>query len=348
MLQNQKKYLFLIFKIVVACGLIYLIYRQVHWQDYSHEGVTQRGLRTYFIEINPALAIPGLAGFVLSIIFIATRWKTLLKVQSIHIPMWKMIKLTFLGEFFNTIVPGTVGGDLVKAANVSKHTSRKATVWLSVFLDRTLGLASLAVLAIAMTSAILALGLETPKRMKTPAIAALGAMMVVTTIGLFLLSRRFRGIFHLQKIYSRLSIAKHLQEAGQAARLYRSAPGVLLRAVCLTIAAHLSWIGGLALLGTSLSLNVPIYAYFVYVPLIYIAGAVPTTPGGVGLVEGLFVFFFITVNPSAALALAVMARMSRIIAALPGFVVFLFGTKLSPSIDQLQSDTEDKPCRGGS
>ncbi len=119
-------------------------------------------------------------------------------------------------------------------------------------------------------------------------------------------------------------------------RVYRSRMGVLLRAICITLGAHVFFVGAIAMVGWSLALDVPWYAYFVYVPLIYIAGAVPITPGGVGLVEGLYQAFFAATlgcPASKVLALALLARLIPMFWGLPGAVVAVTGPKLPKEQD---------------
>jgi hypothetical protein len=77
----------------------------------------------------------------------------------------------------------------------------------------------------------------------------------------------------------------------------------------------------------------------VYLPLIYIIGAVPITPGGVGLVENLYVEFFQGpgVNASTIVAMAMFARILPMLWGLPGLWVAIHGPKLPPS-EQMQQE----------
>ena len=112
----------------------------------------------------------------------------------------------------------------------------------------------------------------------------------------------------------------------------------------MTFAVHLLFVGSIALMGMSLSLDMPWYNYFVYVPLIYIVGAVPITPGGIGLVEGLFQAFFVSAlcGPSKILALALLARVIPMCWGIPGAVVAVTGPKL-PKKKELQAELDIDP-----
>jgi uncharacterized protein (TIRG00374 family) len=273
---------------------------------------------------------------------VALRWWFLLRLQRIRIGLWETIRLTFLGQFYKAVVPGTVGGDLVKAYYVSKHTQKKAALLVSMFVDRLLGLAELTMLAAVMISIVLAARLEPWSKIATPAISTGVIVVLVTGMLVFLLSQRFRRLFRLQKFYRRLPIAHHIEAAGDAARLYRRRYRQLLQATAITIGAHILFVGAIWMLGLSLRLDgIAWYSYFVYVPLIYIIGAVPITPGGVGLIEQLYVTYFVSaaahVSPSIVLTMALLARLIPILLALPGAVVAITGPRL-PKVQAMQRE----------
>jgi hypothetical protein len=299
------------------------------------------GFRSSLLNINKALLAVGFCGFGISMLIIAVRWWFLLRLQDIRIRFWEVIRLTFLGQFFNQVVPGTVGGDLVKAYYVSKHTPKKAAVLVSVFVDRVLGLTELTLLAAVMVVAVLIGGMETFDTVREPVLYVVVVTGIVVMALVFLLSSRFRSMFHLQRFYQRLSIARHVAAAGDAARLYRQRLPALLKAIGATFGAQFVWIMSITLLGVSIGLSEHIkwYNYFTYIPLIYIIGAIPLTPGGVGIVEGFYIRFFSMVNPSAILVLAMLARIIPILWGLPGIIVAVTGPKL-PKVEQMQAELQ--------
>jgi len=277
---------------------------------------------------NMWLIVGACAAFLASMLMVAFRWRFLLAVQSVHIGLWESVRLTFLGQFFNAVVPGTVGGDLVKAYYVSKHTQRKAAVVVTTFVDRMIGITELALLAAAMVAVVWMGGLVGPQTVGAMGLTIAVVLAVVALAFTFVLSSRFRKVLHLEKLYGRLPLAYHFAAAGDAARIYRDRAGSLVWAMAMTVFAHVTFIGSIGLVGASLSLPSGWYEYFLYVPLIYIVGAVPVTPGGVGLVEKLYVVLFASAAPSGALALALLARGVQVLCGLPGLVVAVTGPKL--------------------
>ncbi len=329
MSRKLKKALLTALKFAIAAALLGWVLGDVEWDEFF---ATLR-------RANFLLLVCALGGFVAALVVIGVRWWFLLRTQQIPIRLWEVIRLSFLGQFFNAVVPGTVGGDLVKAYYAAKHTPHKGAAMITVFVDRLMGLTELALLAAVMVAVLWAGGLATWEKIRTPAAAAAAALFAVAVMLVFLLSRRVRGLLHLQKIYRRLSIAHHIDSAGAAARRFRERLGDLIVAMAITLVAHGLWLASVALIGYSLGLQLPWYIYFVYIPLIYIIGAVPVTPGGVGLVENMYVLFFVSVAIGKAeiIALALVVRLFDILRGLPGAIVAVTGTKL-PKAEAMEAE----------
>ncbi|MCK4275443.1 MAG: flippase-like domain-containing protein, partial [Phycisphaerae bacterium] len=250
----------------------------------AEEGLTVRpGFARTIKSVKLPLLIVATGGFVCSVLTVSMRWWFLLRIQGIHIRRWEAVRLTFLGYFFSLVVPGTVGGDVVKAYYAARHTHKKAAALVSIFVDRVLGLTELAGLATVMVGFVLLSGLASFQQMRVAVYAVCIILVVVAAMLTFLFSRRFRRMLGLQRFYKRLSIAHHFEAAGEAATLYRNRLGALGKAIALTFGAHIVWVSAIGMVGKSLSLPIEFYRYFVYIPIIYIIGAVPLSPGGLGV-----------------------------------------------------------------
>ncbi|MFA6134315.1 MAG: lysylphosphatidylglycerol synthase transmembrane domain-containing protein [Phycisphaerae bacterium] len=281
-------------------------------------------------------------------VILAYRWRLLLKVAQVAIPFWEAMRLTFLGAFFSIVVPGTVGGDLVKAYYVGKHTPNKAAALMSIIMDRVLGLTELTLLATAMLLAVRLGGLVAPDQLRLPTLMVLAVIAGLIGAFVFLLSPRFRRLLHLGRLYQHLPFAHHIRSLGEVTHLYRRNPGAMVAAVLVTFLAHVCWIGSIALLGWGLHLPTPWYSFFLYIPLIYIIGAVPLTPGGLGLVEKFYLVFLVTADctPSMVLALALLVRLLPLLWSLPGAVVAVTGPRL-PKAAAMQAElgmTDESPA----
>lgn len=81
--------------------------------------------------------------------FISFRWRSILKARSSSdIPMSGMVQITWIGQFFSSVLPGSVSGDLVKILYVQRYepSFSKKFLFASIFIDRLMGLSGLILL----------------------------------------------------------------------------------------------------------------------------------------------------------------------------------------------------------
>ncbi|OUR96173.1 hypothetical protein A9Q84_07375 [Halobacteriovorax marinus] len=84
--------------------------------------------------------------FIIIINLSSLRWRALLKTKSkAELPVVRLMSLTWIGQFFNTFLPGAVTGDLIKlvyARDLDKSLPKTFLV-MTAFIDRILGLVGL-------------------------------------------------------------------------------------------------------------------------------------------------------------------------------------------------------------
>jgi len=291
--------------------------------------VIRPGLASNLRGLHPVVLAASVGAYILSLPVLAVRWLVLLNIQQVRIGLREALRLTLLGQFFNAVAPGTVGGDLAKAYYVARSTHRRAAALLSILVDRLLGLSELALLAAVMVGLMLAAGLADWPELRLPAALAGVAVAAVAAALAVVLSPRLRAALRLQRLLERLPLARQLASLSEAARAFARRPGRLVLAVAITSLAHLCWISSIWLAGLALNLPAAWYQYFLYIPLIYIIGAVPLTPGGIGLIEQFYLLFFVSAatTPSMVLALALLARLVPIVCGLPGVLVLVSGPR---------------------
>ena len=76
----------------------------------------------------------------------AIRWRLLLQTKSTRsLPLKKTIEVTWIGLFFNSFLPGSVTGDIIKVFYAKKLDSKfeKSFLLSSIFMDRFVGLLGL-------------------------------------------------------------------------------------------------------------------------------------------------------------------------------------------------------------
>jgi uncharacterized protein (TIRG00374 family) len=223
-----------------------------------------------------------------SIILTFVRWYWLVKAQGFAFTVRDALRLGFIGYLFNFVAPGAVGGDLIKAALLAKEQpSRRATAVATVLLDRILGL-----LALFVIGALAAWPQWDEIRLRTELKAVVGILVLGSAAGLVgLILMMIPAVTHSRawKWLARLPGIGHLiDELVDSLRLYQSQRRVLLTAMGISLVGHFGTISSFyfsaqAISGTKF---VPPYAqHLFFIPAAELAGIVPLTPGGVGLLE---------------------------------------------------------------
>jgi uncharacterized membrane protein YbhN (UPF0104 family) len=282
-----------------------------------------RGLRTLAGRLGNRVGTVALVvlAFVALAIGTAWRWRWLVEALGLVLRAVDAIRYTFYGIFFNLVVPGATGGDVVKAYYAARRTGVPTKAVVSVLVDRIVGLFALVLFA----SAILfsrpdRAGWDTPRTFCAVVLAAgIGG-------GALVLSRRLRRALGLSALFARLPFQHVWREVDAAFRLYRGRPGALALGVVVSLGNH----AGTAILAFVLAraLGLEVVALsdcLALVPVVSLLSAIPLLPGGWGVGELAFAFFFgpVGVPPSEAVALSVVLRLAILTSGLPGGVWWL-------------------------
>lgn len=255
------------------------------------------GFLTYVRNIDWWLFALGALCYFVSASFAAVRWWWLLRVNHLDVTPFEAWRFTWIGVFFNNFVPGQTGGDVVKAVYIVKHCKggNRVAAGVSVLVDRILGLGSLAMLA----ALVVLFALD---RFGTLALGIWGVLLGVLLLGCVAFSRRIRKAVGLDAIVRRLPLSGLLKKIDQAIFFYRGHTlGIALWMVA-GMASHVLSVLSVALIGYAMSLGMPMFEYFVLVPIINIVSAAPLGPNGWGVGEAMFGHLFATYGTSFVVA----------------------------------------------
>ncbi len=337
--QSRKKHIYLFVRLgVVTGGLLWAML----W--FSREGRWGE-LVDVFRRLNIGIFAIALLIFIFSQIIIGLRWWLLLRSQEIFIGFWVAVRLYLLGWFYNNFMPGSVGGDLVRAWYVTKHTDKKFEGVLSVFVDRLIGLLSTLVIAVFFYTLFLRGrgSISVPSEEETSGGGLLRywyAILIVLVLffaAAILVLLKLKGRGFLNKGWQRIReyIVRLLVKLKDAIVVYCSRPMTIVLVFALRVALQLMTITGFWLLGWNLGIEVSIKYYFVFFTLTWVLGSVPVSIGGVVVVEFFLISLFVKfagVAPEQASALALCQRAVWMLASLPGAAIHIFGAHLPKEI----------------
>lgn len=242
------------------------------------------GFLTYWHNLQPWLFALGALSYFVTVLIAGARWWWLLRVNGTDVSLGETLRFTWIGVFFNTVVPGATGGDVVKAVYIMKRCpGHRVQVLVSVIVDRVLGLGSLALLGAVVVLFAL-------PDMWELALAIWGVILGVAAIGVVAFSRRLRQIVRLTWLLDRLphAVASKLKLVDQAVFFYRDHRWVIGASLVAGVGNHVVSVLSVVCIGESLGIGMPVFEYFVLIPIINIVTAVPIMPNGWGLGEALY------------------------------------------------------------
>jgi uncharacterized protein (TIRG00374 family) len=125
----------------------------------------------------PAMLTIAFFGYV-QIAITTWRWKLLLEAQDIRLNFRRAWGLVMIGMLFNVVIPGAVGGDLIKGYYITRSTAgRKSHAATSILMDRVVGLIGLLFLGAAMAV------INLKETLRSPATRSLGMLSVMGFLG---------------------------------------------------------------------------------------------------------------------------------------------------------------------
>ena len=241
---------------------------------------------------------PNLWGFVLAfglyyggVLLAYARWFLLVRALGLPCRVMDALRLGMIGTLFNMVIPGAVGGDVVKAAYFARSQDRKGQAIASIVIDRIVGLIGLFALASA-TGAYYWNGLgDRPRGLVVAAWIALGV-----TFGLLLLAFAINPRAPLaRRLSRRRSGAKFVTELAETGRAYRGRPWVVALATGMAATTHLGNVLAFAAVTGSLyplSEAPALAIHLMVVPLVLLSTAIPVPFSGLGAAENVSALLF--------------------------------------------------------
>ena len=221
--------------------------------------------------------------YVSALVITFVRWFVLVRALGLPFRLVDAIRLGFIGNVFNLVIPGAVGGDLIKAGFLCREQERRGLAVASMVVDRLLGLLGLFVLA-TVAGAIAWPSAAGPVR-GLIALAWAGACAGLLGLAVLFSPPLYAPLLRLARGRARIKLA--LNELVAMARAYRGrldAVGLGLMLACLS---HGLFVIAFTLVDSALygSEAPTVGRHFVIVPLLLLTMAVPLPLGALGLTE---------------------------------------------------------------
>ena len=225
----------------------------------------------------------GLGIYLIALLITFARWHCLVRAQGLTFSLRDAFRLGFIGNIFNLVIPGAVGGDVIKATFLCQmQPDRKPQAVASMILDRILGLLGLFLLAGVA-------GLLSWPSASADVKVLIGVVWGALTTGLIAL-----GVVFSPSLYRPLNrlvagrgkvevLVRELESIGLA---YRERIGTVGAMLGVSVLGHSLYV--LAFYSASLALfevMPTLVQHYLMVPLALFTTAVPLPAGALGLSE---------------------------------------------------------------
>lgn len=295
-----------ILKVALSLGVLVLFLRQVDVVQ-----VVQLLQEMHWLPFLVALALFLSGSFVR-----AYRWGVLVWALGGQVGWWRLVQLYLVGTFFNQFLPTGMGGDAVKMYELSRTDRKAAAAISSVLVDRFLGL--LILFAMALMALVFSYQLV-PLQIRV----LIAAVFIATLLGGGVLLQRtwleaWGQRLGLSRLLNRIKIMHELYDS-----LHEYGPQALGKAILASLAWNLILVLGYYLLARAVGINLAVWYFFLFVPIISVLLMIPSV-GGLGVREGATMFLFSQVadaNRAGALALAYLITLW--ITALIGAILYI-------------------------
>jgi uncharacterized protein (TIRG00374 family) len=271
------------------------------------------------------------------------RWRILLAAQGVRASTSALIRSFLVGTFFNQFLPTSIGGDIVRAMDLGPKCGSRTKSLSIIAFDRFVGILVLYVFTCA--------GLLFKQSGLTGGLVWFLAGFAPVVVGLFWLIRS--GHRHLSWLKERIKlplvgkVIEKLSIIQENLAFYCSHLKPTSKVVLLAVALQLNVIMAYYLVGLAYGAGLSLGYFFIMIPIILFGTLMPISINGIGLREGLFVYFFTSFGAPAEKALAVAWTIFayNLFFGLVGGLVYAFRRSAgpSPSLQEAGQGSDGQP-----
>jgi uncharacterized protein (TIRG00374 family) len=262
-----------------------------------------------------SLVVLAFAILLVGLVVNAFRWQVFLKPLGLALSVSELIRLTFVGTFFNAFLPTGFGGDAYKSFMMGGEVASMSEPLATVFLDRLAGLVGLSLLALAGSVARFGSGDRGPVTVAASLLSFAILMLSGLALRLAPGSKR-RGAS--SRLGARVrTFARAFATAGRERQAVRRGALVGIASALLLVAVN-------ALLAAALEITVPLSAFAGIVLIATLMTIVPLSINGLGFREGAYVWCLAAygIGHEQALAFAVLVLAVTLASCAVGGIVY--------------------------
>lgn len=277
-------------------------------------------LRLALVSASPRWLFLGIALFFLAQAACITRWRLLVpKHPAVTWPL--LTDSFFVGSFFNTFLPTTVGGDVMRSFDLIKATGEWRQSLACVMMDRLVGLTALAVYACAAWAAF-------PPAQQDHVIRASFVGFCLTLLAAFGVLGSRRVLRASLRPFGRIGLGQlssHANQLQESLRSYLHRPKALWGAFGISLGIQAASLGMFLAVSQALHLHIPALFLLLIVPIVVTVAQLPISLNGWGIREGATILLFgrIGIAADKALSLSLVSAAVPLLGGAIGGILFL-------------------------
>ena len=282
-----------------------------------------QNLFAMFVRASPALVAMQFGIGFLIILVSAFKWYMLLLARGLSVNIWRLSAYYTIGKFFNTVLPTSVGGDVVRMNELGRYTGKYPEAAASVFVERFIGMVVLVVLA--TLSIVINLHLFNQPWLTVGLSLVIGAM-VVFIFWLIIASYPYRWIQQIEQRMPYLGqISPKIGQFRQAVIAYKKNSSAIWIALINSLLFYILAILNVWISALCFGANIGFVDMLMAVPISLFIINLPISIGDIGLME--FSYSFILglfgVSPVLAISTALLMRIQSFLYAGVGGILYL-------------------------
>jgi uncharacterized protein (TIRG00374 family) len=304
----------LIFRILVSFSLIILILSKVKIKEIfdNVDSISWIPIIYFFVVAHADRNLMGL------------KWRFLANSSDLNITIYEAIASTYMGNFAGLFLPSGIGADIARIYLFKERNLPMIEIASTVVLERALGFFALMITGMSGYALGSFIGLNTIFSLNSKYIFLFLLLLIA-----FLLSIHgpFKRIIEADNSFNNKSIIKkkicrfiHAYQQ-YAKKKFILAIFLLLSIFEVILLCLLPFLGSLAL-----NMHIDFIQFLIIYPIILLISKIPITIAGIGVHEGLLVFYLTEMGFSGgnAVLLGLLMRLMQIIILIPGGIFYLY------------------------
>lgn len=294
-------------KLLLTAGLITYLLRKIDIAP------VLRQIRT----IEPVWAVLAVLIMMLQLALVSLRWQLVNQLVDARMRIGQVVRLTLIGQFFNQVLPSTVGGDAVRAWLASREGVPMGRAVTGILCDRA---AALTALLLIVSCTLFVLPALVPN--KFPAIDLL---RIFALIGLSALAALLFWGALLARLLMRYRITSYIGKLVRDFRKVLYSPAKSAAIMTLAGAVQVLLVMAIYLCAQGMNIHLEFSAALLVTPTIMLVSVIPISFAGWGVREGAMILGLgvLGIPEPDAFAVSVAFGLLQLIVGLPGGALWL-------------------------